>query len=36
MCNFSHLKRVVGMDCPELIPVEGIAIPCEVESLSLQ
>ncbi|RLJ70951.1 hypothetical protein BCF55_1240 [Hydrogenivirga caldilitoris] len=27
--GFTRLKRVVGVDCSKLIPVEGMLVPCE-------
>jgi len=34
--GLTRLKGVVGMDCPELMPVEGIAIPREAGSSSIR
>ncbi len=34
--GLTRLKGVVGVDCPELMPVEGIAVPCEAGSPLLQ
>jgi len=33
--GLTRLKRVVGVDCPELMPVEGAVAPCEAGSPSL-
>ncbi len=33
--GLTRLKRVVGVDCPELMPVEGVTIPCEAGSPSI-
>jgi len=27
--GLTRFKRMVGVDCPELMPVEGMTIPCE-------
>jgi len=32
--GLARLKRVVGVDCPELMPVEGTGVPCEAGSPS--
>jgi len=34
--GLTRLKRAVGVDCPELMPVEGAFVPCEAGSSSLQ
>ncbi|WP_239500152.1 RNA-guided endonuclease TnpB family protein [Desulfurobacterium thermolithotrophum] len=34
--GLTRLKRVVGVDCPELMPVEGAVAPCEAGSPSLK
>jgi len=33
--GLARLKRVVGVDCPELMPVEGTGVPCEAGSPSI-
>jgi len=33
--GLTRLKRVVGVDCPELMPVEGTGVPCEAGSPSI-
>ena len=33
--GLTHLKRVVGVDCSELMPVEGTFVPCEAGSSSI-
>ena len=33
--GLTRLKRVVGVDCPELMPVEGTSVPCEAGSPSI-
>ncbi len=33
--GLTHLKRVVGMDCSELMPMEETFVPCKAESPSI-
>ena len=33
--GLARLKGVVGVDCPELMPVEGMFVPCEAGSPSI-
>ena len=33
--GLARLKRAVGVDCPELMPVEGTFVPCEAGSPSI-
>lgn len=33
--GLTRLKKVVGVDCPELMPVEGAFVPCEAGSPSI-